>query len=180
MCVVHKRCHEFITTKCSGVKEEVGSDSGEQGSARFKINVPHRFVVHNYKRFTWCDHCGSLLYGLYRQGLKCEACEVNVHKRCQHNVANSCGINARQLADILNDMGMTPHKLTESSKPKKKPVSSSMTSSSASGSPASSAASSMMSGLGLGPSAALSAGPSASPGPGDNPEEAVSLLYTTC
>lgn len=40
--------------------------------ARFKINVPHRFAVHNYRRFTWCDHCGSLLYGLYRQGLQCE------------------------------------------------------------------------------------------------------------
>ena len=43
-----------------------------------------------------------------------------MHKRCQRNVANNCGINSRQLADILNDMGMTPHKLTESSKPRKK------------------------------------------------------------
>lgn len=47
------------------------------------------------------------------------ACLTNVHKRCQRNVANNCGINARQLADILNDMGMTPAKLTESSKPRK-------------------------------------------------------------
>lgn len=37
-------------------------------------------------------------------------------------MANNCGINARQLADILNDMGMTPAKLTESSKPKKKVI----------------------------------------------------------
>jgi len=119
VCVVHKRCHEFITTKCSGVEEK---DTGEDAQgARFKINVPHRFAVHNYRRFTWCDHCGSLLYGLYRQGLQCEACYFNVHKRCQKNVANNCGINARQLADILNDMGMTPHKLTTKvQKPKKK------------------------------------------------------------
>jgi hypothetical protein len=49
------------------------------------------------------------------------ACYFNVHKRCQKNVANNCGINARQLADILNDMGMTPHKLaTKVQKPKKK------------------------------------------------------------
>ena len=39
---------------------------------RFKINVPHKFAVHNYKRFTFCDHCGSMLYGLFRQGLQCE------------------------------------------------------------------------------------------------------------
>ena len=47
-------------------------------------------------------------------------CDFNVHKRCKSNVANNCGINARQLADILNDMGMTPHKLNESAKPNKK------------------------------------------------------------
>ena len=39
-----------------------------------------------------------------------------MHKRCQNNVANNCGINARQLADILNDMGMTPHQDIGSSK----------------------------------------------------------------
>ena len=50
-----------------------------------------------------------------------QVCYFNVHKRCQRNVANNCGINARQLADILNDMGMKPHKLTgESKKPNKK------------------------------------------------------------
>ena len=48
------------------------------------------------------------------------ACDFNVHKRCKANVANNCGINARQLADILNDMGMTPHKLNEQGKPSKK------------------------------------------------------------
>ena len=47
-------------------------------------------------------------------------CQTNVHKRCQKNVANNCGINARQLADILNDMGMTPATLSGSAKPKKR------------------------------------------------------------
>lgn len=42
------------------------------GQQRFNVNVPHRFSVHSYKRFTFCDHCGSLLYGLIRQGLMCE------------------------------------------------------------------------------------------------------------
>jgi len=115
VCVVHKRCHEFVTTKCSAVRD-LEQEDDPNTKIRFKVNVPHRFTTKSYKSLTWCDHCGSLLYGLYRQGLQCEACLTNVHKRCQKNVANNCGINARQLADILNDMGMTPDQLSKSSK----------------------------------------------------------------
>ena len=37
---------------------------------------------------------------------------MNVHKRCKANVANTCGINPRLMADILHDMGMSVGKLS--------------------------------------------------------------------
>lgn len=39
---------------------------------------------------------------------------MNIHRRCQENVANNCGINTKQLAELLNEMGIT---MDKSSKP---------------------------------------------------------------
>lgn len=91
-------------------EQQAKQDPPQVVGQRFNVNVPHRFIMHTYKRFTFCDHCGSLLYGLYKQGLQCEVCSMNVHKRCQKNVANNCGINTKQMAEILNQMGISPDK----------------------------------------------------------------------
>lgn len=100
---------------------------------RFKIDMPHRFKTYNYMSPTFCDHCGSLLWGLVKQGLKCEGkkdiiqdafvhvyacmsfsewfssfstdCAMNVHHKCQTKVANLCGINQKLLAEALTEVG---------------------------------------------------------------------------
>ncbi|GAA6108961.1 protein kinase C epsilon type [Tachysurus ichikawai] len=118
-CVVHKRCHELIITKCPGLKKQ--DDTPEEvGSQRFSVNMPHKFSIHNYKVPTFCDHCGSLLWGLMRQGLQCKVCKMNVHRRCETNVAPNCGVDARGIAKVLSDLGVTPDKISNSTQRRKK------------------------------------------------------------
>ncbi|XP_062375477.1 protein kinase C epsilon type [Sardina pilchardus] len=118
-CVVHKRCHELIITKCAGLKKQ--EDVAEEvGSQRFSVNMPHKFSIHNYKVPTFCDHCGSLLWGLLRQGLQCKVCKMNVHRRCESNVAPNCGVDARGIAKVLSDLGVTPDKISSTAQRRKK------------------------------------------------------------
>lgn len=104
-CVVHKRCHQLVVTVCPRMKKPAKEQTVNQG---FSINVPHRFNVHNYKVPTFCDHCGSLLWGLVKQGLHCSICKMNVHIRCKGNVAPNCGVNNVELANKLAEMGLQP------------------------------------------------------------------------
>ncbi|XP_036140651.1 serine/threonine-protein kinase D3 isoform X3 [Monomorium pharaonis] len=57
---------------------------------------PHALAVHSYKVPTFCDFCGEMLFGLVRQGLKCEGCGMNYHKRCVIKVPNNCSQDTTQ------------------------------------------------------------------------------------
>ncbi|XP_047527244.1 putative protein kinase C delta type homolog isoform X6 [Vanessa atalanta] len=67
---VHKRCHNKLLGKCPG--STAYSDATVYLRERFKVDVPHRFRPHQFMSPTFCDHCGALLYGFFKQGLKCE------------------------------------------------------------------------------------------------------------
>ncbi|XP_041080850.1 protein kinase C delta type-like isoform X2 [Polyodon spathula] len=99
---IHKKCIEKIIGRCTGTAAN-SRDTVFQ-KERFKIDMPHRFKTHNYISPTFCDHCGSLLWGLVKQGIKCEDCAMNVHHKCQTKVANLCGINQKMLAEALSQV----------------------------------------------------------------------------
>ncbi|KAI4884758.1 hypothetical protein NFI96_012974, partial [Prochilodus magdalenae] len=109
-CVVHKRCHQHVVTECPRMKKPAKEQTTNQG---FSINVPHKFNIHNYKVPTFCDHCGSLLWGIVKQGLHCKICKMNVHIRCKGNVAPNCGVNNVELANKLAEMGLQPGGLSK-------------------------------------------------------------------
>ncbi|KAK6060776.1 phorbol esters/diacylglycerol binding domain protein [Cooperia oncophora] len=71
---------------------------------RFKVDIPHRFKTYNFKSPTFCDHCGSMLYGLFKQGLRCEVCNVNCHHKCEKLMSNLCGVNQKQLSEALYEI----------------------------------------------------------------------------
>ena len=41
---------------------------------------PHALSVHSYKVPTFCDFCGEMLFGIVRQGLKCEGMHLKKKK----------------------------------------------------------------------------------------------------
>uniref|UniRef100_A0A8V5H2H8 Protein kinase C n=1 Tax=Melopsittacus undulatus TaxID=13146 RepID=A0A8V5H2H8_MELUD len=100
---IHKKCIDKVIAKCTG--SAVNSRETMFHKERFKIDMPHRFKVYNYKSPTFCEHCGTLLWGLARQGLKCDACGMNVHHKCQMKVANLCGVNQKLMAEALAMIG---------------------------------------------------------------------------
>ncbi|GMT12411.1 hypothetical protein PFISCL1PPCAC_3708 [Pristionchus fissidentatus] len=57
---------------------------------------PHTLFVHSYKSPTFCDFCGELLFGLVKQGLKCQGCGLNYHKRCASKIPNNCNGSRQQ------------------------------------------------------------------------------------
>ena len=91
--VIHKRCHLQVnfpcTTNTAAIVEDVVCPSASGALHNYcphvspqATKIAHQFEVHSYSSPTFCDLCGSLLWGVIRQGLKCAECKANVHKRC--------------------------------------------------------------------------------------------------
>lgn len=47
-------------------------------------------------------------------------CKMNVHRRCETNVAPNCGVDARGIAKVLSDLGVTPDKISNTAQRRRK------------------------------------------------------------
>ncbi|XP_078676043.1 serine/threonine-protein kinase D1-like isoform X6 [Branchiostoma floridae x Branchiostoma belcheri] len=61
---------------------------------------PHALFVHSYRSPAFCDYCGQMLFGLIRQGLKCDGCGGNYHKRCAYKIPNNCNYTRRRRSSV--------------------------------------------------------------------------------
>ena len=50
----------------------------------FNINPRSFQQVSSFKGPTWCDHCKNFLWGLKRQGYKCEGLFISMHAQHKH------------------------------------------------------------------------------------------------
>ena len=81
----HAHCAEHLRMVC------VGADAGVDDTGSQAAHMPHNFKPKNYLSPTFCDHCGGMLYGLFRQGLHCKNCTMNCHKKCARFIPDTCG-----------------------------------------------------------------------------------------
>uniref|UniRef100_A0A1B0EXY4 Phorbol-ester/DAG-type domain-containing protein n=1 Tax=Phlebotomus papatasi TaxID=29031 RepID=A0A1B0EXY4_PHLPP len=81
------------------------------------VRKPHKWQGHTFLTPTFCDQCGSMLHGIAHQGIKCQACDMNVHKRCEESVPNLCGCDhTERRGRIQLAISCTANKLTAEDK----------------------------------------------------------------
>merc|ERR1719244_2598533 len=75
---------------------------------------PHSLSIHSYKTPTFCDFCGEMLFGMFKQGLKCEFCGLNFHKRCVFKIPNDCSHSKKRRNSNISADGRSLHECNSS------------------------------------------------------------------
>lgn len=57
---------------------------------------PHNFKTAQFFHPTFCAHCGAMIYGLLKQGVRCNDCGVTAHHRCKSLMPKSCGTDVQE------------------------------------------------------------------------------------
>ncbi|KAJ8317771.1 hypothetical protein KUTeg_004676 [Tegillarca granosa] len=54
------------------------------------VEKAHVFKQQNFIGLHWCDFCANFMWGLIAQGVKCQDCGFEAHKKCSEKVPNDC------------------------------------------------------------------------------------------
>ena len=93
---LHKWCYTKIVTPCPGSTQFLIlsqpllnlsrlSQRGGRDAMKFEARIAHNFKLKTYGKPTFCELCGSLLWGITKQGYQCTSpnCYLNVHNECR-------------------------------------------------------------------------------------------------
>ncbi|KAM4617749.1 RAS guanyl-releasing protein 2 isoform 1-T5 [Discoglossus pictus] len=64
-----------------------------------KMGFIHNFSERTFIRPVLCQHCGNLILGLYKKGLKCRACGVTCHKQCKDRLSVECKKRSKSITE---------------------------------------------------------------------------------
>ncbi|XP_073461166.1 RAS guanyl-releasing protein 2 isoform X3 [Aquarana catesbeiana] len=64
-----------------------------------KMGFIHNFSEKTFLRPVSCQHCGNLILGIYKKGLKCRACSVTCHKHCKDRLSVECKKKSKSVSD---------------------------------------------------------------------------------
>ncbi|XP_063801280.1 RAS guanyl-releasing protein 2 [Pseudophryne corroboree] len=64
-----------------------------------KMGFIHNFSERTFLRPVSCQHCGNLILGIYKKGLKCRACGVTCHKHCKDRLSVECKKRSKSVCE---------------------------------------------------------------------------------
>eukprot|EP00123_Amoebidium_parasiticum_P017225 comp23759_c0_seq1/m.41127 comp23759_c0_seq1/g.41127 ORF comp23759_c0_seq1/g.41127 comp23759_c0_seq1/m.41127 type:complete len:778 (-) comp23759_c0_seq1:89-2422(-) len=94
----HRKCLDQVVQNCTEAKDKMDRDPEKRSSkitkqGRVGYEIPHRFEGFNSFSPSYCCQCGSMVFGIRSQGLRCSACNITCHKKCSPHVPNFCGMS---------------------------------------------------------------------------------------
>ncbi|XP_048378141.1 RAS guanyl-releasing protein 4 isoform X1 [Stegostoma tigrinum] len=63
---------------------------GSSICSKLRLGFLHNFQETTYKKPTFCDSCAGFLWGVIKQGYRCQDCGINCHKHCRDMVVLEC------------------------------------------------------------------------------------------
>lgn len=93
----------FFIQQVPNARTSRSASNGSRTGTVSRMKIPHTFQVHTYTRPTVCQYCKKLLRGLFKQGVQCNDCHYNVHKKCVEFVPKDC--ESKFQVDVNGEVG---------------------------------------------------------------------------
>ncbi|NP_001079563.1 RAS guanyl-releasing protein 2-A [Xenopus laevis] len=74
-----------------------------------KMGFIHNFAERTFLRPVSCQHCGNLILGIYKKGLKCRACGITCHKHCKDHLSIECKKRSKSVSERGESMEKGHH-----------------------------------------------------------------------